>query len=81
MTKPIRNIPGNQLNAHSPRGEAGLPAPAAAGVKPGPVIKEAAEGQLLSDRFSLIFLCLKFQENKKMLMSGLLHQNHRQANR
>lgn len=66
MTKSIRYIYQKiSSKEHSPRGKAWLPTFATAGINSWAIIKEAPEGQLLSDRFSLIFLCLKFQENKK----------------
>lgn len=49
---------------HSPRGKAWLPALAAAGIDSRAIVEEAPECQLLSDRLSLILLCLKFQEKK-----------------
>lgn len=66
MTKSIRYIYKKKINSkqHSPGGKAWLPAFATAGINSWAIIKEASQCQLLSDRFPLIFLCLKFQENK-----------------
>lgn len=50
---------------HSPRGKAWFPAFAAAGIDSRAIVEEASKCQFLSDRLSLIFLCLEFQERKE----------------